>query len=377
MKIYLVGGAVRDQLLGLPPKDNDWVVVGSTPETMLKLGYTPVLSTRSGVIPVFLHPKTKEEHALARCEKKIRSGHAGFEFDISPTLTLIDDLKRRDLTINAMALPFDEGKLGELIDPYKGKADLDNRVLRHVAPTFVEDPLRLFRTARLAACLDFQIASETMDLMKKMVAEKKINELSGEHIWREMDRALMSAHPAKFFEALEKSGANSVLFPSMKRAGVCIKAVQNAADEKSSGPVRFAALMHDSSPDELIKFCKLFNVPRQYRELALLVTQTLSQFRCVPSLKSEDLWRLITKIGAFHHKDRFNDCLRIFVFCTQEFSSVEQVRKAFEAAKSINSKELASKYMGHEITGKIKKIQIEAIQKYLDDSGFTEPKMTF
>ncbi|MCE0724180.1 MULTISPECIES: CCA tRNA nucleotidyltransferase [Legionella] len=366
MKIFLVGGAVRDKLRGVLPKDNDWVVVGATWDAMLKLGYKPVHSGQEAKdIPVFLHPETKEEYALARCEKRTGSGHAGFAFDISPTITLMDDLSRRDLTINAMALPFAEEKLGELIDPYNGKADLEHHILRHVSPTFIEDPLRLVRVARFAACLGFQVAPETMVLMKQMVAEKKVCELSSEQIWKELERALMGAYPENFFDVLKQCGADSILIPDMDISDSSIKALQRAANHKDSAYVRFAVLMHNQSQNEISAFCKQFNIPNQYRDLALLTSKHLAQFRRVPELNAGELLDLLTNIGAFHNKERFDNCLRIFELCTQDPSSIEQVRNVFQAAKSINTKELASNYIGHEINRKIKVLRIEAIQQCL------------
>ncbi len=360
MKIYLVGGAVRDKLLGFHPKDNDWVVVGATRNELLELGYKPV---HKSDFPVFLHPETKEEYALARLEKRTGYGHGGFEFDIAPTITLVDDLKRRDLTINAMAFSFEEEKLGELIDPYHGKVDLEKQILRHISPAFVEDPLRLIRTARFAACLGFEVAPETMELMKQMVAEGKLSELSNERIWKEMERALMGPQPEKFFDVLKECGASRLLFPHIKIPGPSINAMQRAADHKNSAPVRFAALMHDLTQEEIIKFCKQFNVSNQYRDLALLTTKNLPQFRRVSELQAPELLDLVTNIGAFQNKERCNDCLDVFERCTQESASIEKVRHAIQTVKSINTKELALKYIGHEITKRIKIMRIEAIQQ--------------
>ncbi|PWY55647.1 CCA tRNA nucleotidyltransferase [Legionella qingyii] len=369
MKIYLVGGAVRDKLLGFIPKDNDWVVVGAIPGDMLTLGYKPIPNGHeANSYPVFLHPDTNEEYALARCEKRKGHGHGGFEFDISPNITLIDDLKRRDLTINAMAMSFEEGKLGELIDPFSGKSDLEKQILRHVSPAFVDDPLRLFRTARLAACLGFQVAKETMMLMEQMVAEGKISELSTDRIWSELDRALMGGHPENFFEVIKKCGADCILFPYMNISDASIKALQRAADHKSSAQIRFAVLMHNLTQEEIIKFCKQFNVPGQYRDLALLTNRHLSQFRQLHELDAKGVFDLLANMGAFQNKERFNDCLHVFELCTQNASYVEQARHASQVAQSIDTKELASKYLGREISKKIKICRIEAIQQCLNSS---------
>ncbi|WP_115702450.1 CCA tRNA nucleotidyltransferase [Legionella sainthelensi] len=367
MKIYLVGGAVRDKLLGFHPKDNDWVVVGASRDEMLELGYKPVANNQgTSGFPVFLHPETKEEYALARLEKRKSYGHGGFEFDTSSSITLVDDLKRRDLTINAMALPFEEEKMGELIDPYNGKFDLEHRILRHISPAFVEDPLRLIRTARFAACLGFDVASETMELMAQMVRENKISELSKERIWNEMERAFMGSHPEKFFNVLKKCNADRILFPYIKIPGPGIKAMQRAADYKNSAPVRFAALMLDLTQEEITKFCKQFNVSNQYRDLALLTIKNLSQFQRLSELEAPELLNLLTNMGAFQNKERFNDCLHVFELYTQESSHIEKIRHAFHAVTSINTKELASKYIGHEITRRIKIVRIEAIQQSMN-----------
>lgn len=376
MEIYLVGGAVRDKLRGDQPKDNDWVVVGSTPGDMLNMGYKPVQNSQeSKDIPVFLHPQTKEEYALARCERRTGIGHTGFEFDISPSITLMDDLSRRDLTINAMALPFEDEKFGELVDPYNGKADLEKQILRHVSPAFVEDPLRLIRTARFAACLGFQVAPETMELMKQMVLEGKVSELSNERIWKELERALKGPHPENFFEVLKKCGADSILYPYIKISGSGIKALQQSADHKDSTPVRFAALMHDLPQEEIIKFCKQFNVPNQYRDLALLTTKNWAQLQRVDELDASGLLDLLTNMGAFQNKERFNNCLHVFERCTQEPSRIEKVRDVFQATKSIDTKELASKYIGHEITRRIKVLRVEAIQQFINKSELSEQRM--
>ncbi|KTC93421.1 multifunctional tRNA nucleotidy [Legionella cincinnatiensis] len=367
MKIYLVGGAVRDKLLGFHPKDNDWVVVGATRDEMLELGYKPVQNNQgTGEFPVFLHPETNEEYALARLEKRKGYGHGGFEFDTSPSITLVDDLKRRDLTINAMAFPFEEEKMGELIDPYNGKIDLENRILRHISPAFVEDPLRLIRTARFAACLDFEVASETLELMKQMVIENKVSELSKERIWKEMERALMGTHPENFFDVLKKCNADRILFPYIKIPGSGIKAMQRAAEHKNSAQVRFAALMLDLTQEEIIKFCKQFNVPNQYRDLALLATKNLQQFQRLPELEAPELLNLLTNMGAFQNKDRFNECLHVFECYTQESTYIEKIRHAFEAANSINTKELSSQYIGREITRRMRILRVEAIQQYMN-----------
>ncbi|WP_374212365.1 hypothetical protein [Thiothrix subterranea] len=216
MTIYLVGGAVRDQLLGLPLKDRDWVVTGATPAVMLQQGFKPVGSD----FPVFLHPQTSEEYALARTERKTAKGYHGFQFHAATDVTLEQDLARRDLTINAMA----QDASGKLIDPYGGQADLQQRLLRHVSAAFSEDPVRILRVARFAArfaSLGFQVASDTQHLMQQMVAVGEVDALVPERVWQETLKALSEPTPARFFEVLRDCGALAVLFPEVERLFWC------------------------------------------------------------------------------------------------------------------------------------------------------------
>ncbi len=256
MKVYLVGGAVRDQLLGLPVEERDWVVVGETPEAMERRGFKRVGKD----FPVFLHPQTHEEYALARTERKVAPGHRGFVVHASPDVTLEEDLRRRDLTINAMAV--DEE--GRLIDPYGGRADLERRLLRHVSPAFAEDPLRILRVARFAARyahLGFQVADETMELMRQMVDAGEVDALTPERVWQELVKALGERRPSEFFRVLRACGANARLFPEIEGlfgvpqprrwhpeidTGVHTLMVLNQAAELTDDTVvRFAALTHD------------------------------------------------------------------------------------------------------------------------------------
>jgi tRNA nucleotidyltransferase (CCA-adding enzyme) len=213
MKTYLVGGAVRDELLGRPVKDRDWVVVGATAQEMLDLGYTQV----GADFPVFLHPQTKEEYALARQERKVGPGYHGFETRFDPTVTLEDDLVRRDLTINAMAK--DEAT-GELIDPHGGAADLKAGVLRHVSPAFAEDPVRVLRVARFAARYGYTVAEETKELMSQLVAAGELEHLTAERVWAELEKAMGEANPTQFFHTLQACGALAVLFPELGRTHI-------------------------------------------------------------------------------------------------------------------------------------------------------------
>ncbi len=256
MKTYLVGGAVRDRLLGLTPKERDWVVVGANPEDLLKAGYTQVGKD----FPVFLHPKTKEEYALARTERKSGRGYHGFKVHADPAVTLEEDLLRRDLTINAMA----EDEQGSLIDPYGGRADLQNKVLRHVSPAFVEDPLRILRVARFAARfqhLGFRLADETRQLLCAMTRNGELNTLVPERVWQEWQRSLREKNPEQFILLLRQCGALGVIIPELDKlfgvpnppeyhpeidSGIHTLMVLQAASQLSDDPcVRFAALVHD------------------------------------------------------------------------------------------------------------------------------------
>src|SRR5258706_4130906 len=207
MKVYAVGGAVRDELLGLPVADRDYVVVGATPGQMTKLGYKPVGKD----FPVFLHPETHEEYALARTERKTARGYHGFEFHAAPEVTLEQDLARRDLTINAIA----NDEEGRIIDPFGGVTDLKARVLRHVGPAFAEDPVRILRVARLAARFDFAIAPETLQLMRTMVANGEVDALVAERVWQELARGLMERHPSRMFRPLAACGALAAILPEL------------------------------------------------------------------------------------------------------------------------------------------------------------------
>lgn len=222
MQIYKVGGCIRDKLLGLPVNDNDFVVVGSTPEEMTKMGFKPVGSD----FPVFLHPNTHEEYALARSEKKVSQGYRGFTFQASPDISLAEDLKRRDLTINAIA----EDEDGQLIDLFDGLTDLKNKVIRHVSNSFVEDPLRVLRAARFSAKLNFEVAEDTMDLMKKIVESGELKTLSEERVWAEVHKALMTKYSSNFFNILYKIGAFKQILPEF---GLLVENTTNFALYKS------------------------------------------------------------------------------------------------------------------------------------------------
>jgi tRNA nucleotidyltransferase (CCA-adding enzyme) len=339
MQVYLVGGAVRDRLLGLPVRERDWVVVGAQPEELQSAGYTPV----GREFPVFLHPQTHEEYALARLERKVAPGYRGFTTLFSPQVTLEEDLKRRDLTINAMA----QSEAGEIIDPYGGQADLAARLLRHVSEAFTEDPVRILRVARFAARyanLGFRVADETLELMRRMTAAGEVNALVPERVWQETERALAEARPDVFFETLRACAALAVMFPEIDAlygvpqpprwhpeidTGVHVMlAVRYAAQVGASGAVRFAALTHDlgkaRTPREhwpshhgheelsvpLIEaLCDRLRVPNGHRELAILTARYHTLVHRAGELKPATLLTLLENCDAFRRPERFAEVL--------------------------------------------------------------------
>jgi len=337
MEIYAVGGAVRDELLGLPVKDRDWVVVGATPQDMLAQGFVPV----GRDFPVFLHPQTHEEYALARTERKTAPGYAGFAFHAAPGVTLEQDLVRRDLTINAMA----KDESGEIIDPHGGRADLATRVLRHVAPAFAEDPVRILRVARFAARFaDFSIAPETLQLMRGMVTEGEVDALVAERVWQELARGLMEARPSRMFEVLRDCGALARLLPELdalwgvpQRAdyhpevdtGVHVMMVIDMAARLAGAlPARFAALTHDlgkgtTAADVLPRhigheersvrllkgLCQRLRVPTDCAELAQVVAREHGNIHRSQDLSAPATVRLLERCDAFRKPERFADIL--------------------------------------------------------------------
>lgn len=316
MKIYLVGGAVRDQLLGLPYHEKDWVVVGATPEEMLKLNYRPVGKD----FPVFLHPETHEEYALARTERKTGKGYTQFAFHASPDVTLEEDLKRRDLSINAMAV---DGV--NIIDPYHGQQDIKNKILRHVSEAFLEDPVRILRVGRFLAkfyYLGFQVAPETQALMQEMVKAGEVDALVADRVWQETDRALGEKNPEKFFEVLDYCGALKILFPYLKSP-------LKFTDHKNA--IRFAYLFLNNNQENIEYFCKKYPVPVYYKELAVMANQYQK-----PSLKNPaEIIALLEKLDAYRRPERFYDWL--------EISQLETLKSAYEITKIIDIKPLQEK----------------------------------
>ena len=355
MKIYRVGGCVRDRLLNLPVSDIDWVVTGATTEEMLALGYQSV----GRDFPVFLHPETKQEYALARRERKTGPGYHGFEFDTDPSISIEADLRRRDLTINAMA----EIQNGDLVDPYGGQRDLELRVLRHVSEAFNEDPVRVLRVARFAARyhhLGFSLAPETAELITQMGQSGELESLVAERVWSEMSRALDESHPEVFFQTLRDCKILEVLFPQIDAlfgvpqtvkyhpevdTGVhLMMALQKSAELELDNETRFAVLMHDLGkattaqhilPSHhghelagvaLVKaFCRRWRVPKAHTELALITTEFHTHVHRALELKPTSLLKLFTATDIFRKPQRF-------IKMTQACLADLRGRKDFESA---------------------------------------------
>ena len=345
MKVFLVGGAVRDRLLGVPVKDNDWVVTGTSPEKMIEAGFTSVGKD----FPVFLHPKTGEEYALARTERKSGKGYHGFHFHAAEDVTLEQDLQRRDLTINALA----EDEQGQLIDTVGGEDDLKQRLLRHVSPAFAEDPVRILRIARFLArfsYLGFRIADETLQLMKVMVAAGEVNALVAERVWQETNRALAAPNPEKFIEALHECGALKVLFPDIERlfgvpqpkhhhpeidTGIHTLLVLQQACLLSSEPeVRFAALTHDlgkgTTDKDLLPhhyghelrgyhlvrtLCDRYKAPKHYKQLAEITAKYHTHIHRAFEQKPKTLLKVLESTDAFRRPERF---IQFLLVCTAD-----------------------------------------------------------
>ena len=312
MQVYLVGGAVRDELLGRAIKERDWVIVGATPAELERLGYRAV----GREFPVYLHPETQEEYALARLERKVAPGYRGFVAEFSPTVTLEQDLLRRDLTINAMARSAD----GQIIDPYGGRADLQARVLRHVSPAFSEDPVRILRVARFAARfadLGFTIAPETMALMRAMVASGEANALVSERVWRELEGALGTASPQRSVEVLRECGALAVLLPELAAlpdAPLALAALQAAAAAGAATPVRWAALLAGLRAADVESLCARLRAPNEHRELALLAARLGADAALRPEQAAADpqaLLSLLEQADALRRPERFAQWLEV------------------------------------------------------------------
>ena len=402
MKTYLVGGAVRDELLGYPFKEKDWVVVGATIDDMITAGYQQVGKD----FPVFLHPKTKEEHALARTERKTAAGYKGFEVHASPEVTLEEDLIRRDLTINAIA----KDETGEFIDPYDGITDINNKILRHVSDAFAEDPVRILRIARFMARyahLGFSVASDTMVLMQNMVAAGEVDALVPERVWQEMEKALSERTPMSFIETLRECGALKRILPELDclwgvpqpkehhpeiDTGIHTMMVLEQACKLSDDPqVRFAALVHDlgkgaTPKDEwprhinheargadIVKIvCQRLRIPNDYRDLAERTARFHLHYHRALELKPATVVKTLEQLDAFRKPERFEKFLLASEadargrpgYENKNLPQADYFRQTLAVSREVNVSELRD--LGFEnmaLANKIKEVRIDAVKK--------------
>jgi tRNA nucleotidyltransferase (CCA-adding enzyme) len=414
MPVFVVGGAVRDALMGLPVNDRDWVVVGSTPEAMTAEGFMPVGKD----FPVFLHPQTREEYALARTERKTARGYKGFAVQASPDVTLEEDLARRDLTVNAMAVPEalahaePSAWAGQIVDPHGGERDLKNKVLRHVTEAFAEDPVRILRVARFAARFaDFSVAAETMALMRQMVADGEVDHLVPERVWQELAKGLMSERPSRMFEVLRACGALRVLLPELDRlwgvpqraeyhpevdTGVHMMLVMDmAACLNTPLAVRVACLMHDlgkgTTPADVLprhighegrsvkllqKVCERLRVPTEAKELAEVVAREHGNIHRSAELGPEALMRLLERCDAIRQSERFALVLQAcecdargrLGFEDADYPQAARLLRAQKAALSVDTAPIAQAAARAGLTGpkigeQITQARVRAIQQ--------------
>jgi len=342
MKIYRVGGAVRDALLGLPVQDIDYVVTGSSPEQMVAQGYTPVGKD----FPVFLHPQSKAEYALARTERKSAPGYRGFVFHCEPTVTLEQDLQRRDLTINAMAIE-DGSNEQIIIDPFGGQRDLAARVFRHVSSAFEEDPVRILRIARFAARFhQFSIAPETMQLMQNMVQQGEVDALVPERVWQEVARGLMESHPSRMLQVLHEAGALQRIMPELAWSARALEIVDFAAQQNASLAVRWSALLTDSTArDQAKALCERIRVPNDVREIALIACTEQRHIRFNAEMTPDMLVVLLERCDAFRRPARFHEIIDAarcsYLMQRADFLQQHLLELSLSAAQSIPAREIA------------------------------------
>ncbi len=399
MQVYLVGGAVRDEQLGLPVSEQDWCVVGATPEELLDAGYRQVGKD----FPVFLHPETGEEYALARTERKTAAGYHGFAFDTSPDVTLEEDLSRRDLTINALARDED----GQLIDPFGGMDDIRKRLIRHVSDAFVEDPVRILRAARFAArfaSLGFRVAPETRDLMREMVDNGEADALVPDRVWKETETALLGPNPHLYFEALRACGALRVVFPEIDTlfgvpqparwhpeidTGIhTMMVVAEAAMLSEDLAVRFAALVHDvgkgtTDPADLpshpgheprgrkmiMAMAERLPVPKACRDLGAIVAEYHTHCHRALELKDTTVLKVLEKTDAFRRPERFEqflvaceaDARGRMGFASRDYPQTDHLRAAFRAAASVDAGSIASSNYAAQVPEAIRRARVEAV----------------
>lgn len=414
MQTYIVGGAVRDELLGLAVKDKDYVVIGSTPEAMEAAGFKPVGKD----FPVFLHPKTHEEYALARTERKTGRGYKGFAVHASPEVTLEEDLARRDLTINAIAKSVSTSDLhtsenndyGQLIDPFNGQADIRSKTLRHVSEAFAEDPVRILRTARFAARLtEFMVAPATNTLMQQMVSAGEVDELVAERVWQELAKGLMETKPSRMFEVLRACGALQKILPELDRlwgvpqppqhhpeidTGVHVMMVIDyAASQNFSLPIRFAALMHDlgkgTTPKEILPrhigheersvhllkdVVKRLRVPNDCKELAQIVAKYHGKLHQTSQMRAETLLTFLMELDAIRQPARFKDFLKACEADSRgrtglelcETPAADLMLKVLAAALSVDAGQIAQQHSEPEkIRAAIFAARLQAVKQVL------------
>jgi len=401
MKTYLVGGAVRDELLDYPFSEKDWVVVGATVDDMVAAGYQQVGKD----FPVFLHPDTKQEHALARTERKTSPGYKGFEVHASSEITLEQDLERRDLTINAIA----KDEKGELIDPFNGVKDIHDKILRHVSPAFSEDPVRILRVARFAARylhLGFIVADETMQLMKDMVAAGEIDALVAERVWQEMNKALGERSPSQFIEVLRDCGALKILLPEVDclfgvpqpeehhpeiDTGIhTLMVLQQACKLSKDTDVRLAALLHDlgkgTTPESewprhinhesrgaklVLDVCKRLRIPNEHRDLAERTARFHLHYHRALELKPETVVKTLEQLDAFRKPERFEKFLLASEadargrpgFEDKRFEQGDYFRKALKAANSVDVSALREQgFENMQLADKIKQERVRLVK---------------
>jgi tRNA nucleotidyltransferase (CCA-adding enzyme) len=366
MKVYTVGGAVRDELLGLPVEDRDYVVVGATPEEMITLGYRPVGKD----FPVFLHPETHEEYALARTERKTGRGYHGFQFHAAPDVTLEEDLERRDLTINAMA----RDEEGRLIDPFNGADDLSAGILRHVSPAFAEDPVRILRAARFAARFGFDVAPETATLMREMVESGEADALVPERVWQELARGLMEERPSVMLEILNGTGALArvarelaVIFEDADTARATLDALDSAAGAGEPLQVRFAVLARALEPYAVDALASRLKLPAHVRDLAVLAARHANSIADGDALDAEGIVDVLNSADAWRRPDRFLELMRAALM--DEGDRVRVMRrfeKARYAGASVDAAEIAKTSADRaDIRDRVAAARLEAVRTAL------------
>lgn len=385
MNIYAVGGAVRDELLGLPVKDRDWVVVGSFPEEMIRLGYRPV----GRDFPVFLHPDTHEEYALARTERKVAPGYAGFTFHTGPGVTLEQDLERRDLTINAMA----RDHAGHLIDPFGGTRDIECRLLRHVSPAFREDPVRILRVARFAARFaepfGFVVAPETSSLMRSMTLAGEVDALVPERVWQELSRGLMALRPSEMLKVLHECGARARLWPELEpfwpRHGPwSMTILDGCARQDQPLEVRFSVWMGtllQGSIQPLTDFCQRMRVPGPVRDLALLTNRQWTFMTGKEPVTAESLLASIEQSDGLRRVERFHllvavqRCLlSLCPTAPADPALPDRLVLAFDSARSIPAAALAQQEQDtSQIARKLREARLQAIREKMNSPAPDTP----